>query len=190
MKKQKIKSVQEWLQYEKILKNGIIKLKDNYYIKLIEIIPINFNLKSEIEKEAILNSYKIFLKTCDFDFQILIQSNKQNLEKHILNINNQKNKEKENIKKISKNYINYINQLNLNKKSSNKNYYIILKNQIKINNEKIENPEENIIEELNEKYFKIKECLARCGNIVKDINEKENIKKIILSFLNRRIAII
>lgn len=63
MKEQKIISVQEWLPIEKILEKGIIKLKDNSYIKIIKIIPINYNLKSELEKEAILNSYKIFLKT-------------------------------------------------------------------------------------------------------------------------------
>lgn len=181
MKKEQIKSVQEWLPFENILENGIIKLKNSSYIKIIEIIPINFNLKSELEKEAILNSYKIFFKTCNFDFQILIQSNKENLDKHISNINIQKNKEKENIKKISENYIRYIKQLNQNKKSSNKNFYIIIKNSIE--KEKIEKEEETIFEELNEKYFKIKECLARCGNIVLECN-KEETKNILFSFFN------
>ena len=87
MKKTNFYSVQEWLPFEAIFENGIIKLKNSFYIKIIEIIPINYNLKSELEKEAILNSYKIFLKTCNFDFQILIQSNKENLDKHISNIN-------------------------------------------------------------------------------------------------------
>lgn len=187
MKKEQIKSVQEWLPFENILENGIIKLKNSSYIKIIEIIPINFNLKSELEKEAILNSYKIFLKTCNFDLQILIQSNKENLDKHISNINLQKKNEKENIKKIADNYINYIKELNQNKKSSNKNFYIVIKNPIE--NEKIEK-EENIIEELNEKYFKIKECLARCGNVVKDINEKEKVKELLFSFINRRLYLL
>ena len=188
MKKEQTKSVQEWLPFENILENGIIKLKDSSYIKIIEIIPINFNLKSELEKEAILNSYKIFLKTCNFDLQILIQSNKENLDKHISNINLQKKNEKENIKKIADNYINYIKELNQNKKSSNKNFYIVIKNPIE--NEKIEKEEENIIEELNEKYFKIKECLARCGNVVKDINEKEKVKELLFSFINRRLYLL
>ena len=156
MKNKQIQSVQAWLPFESILENGIIKLKNSSYIKILEIIPINFNLKSELEKEAILNSYKIFLKTCNFNFQILIQSNKENLEKIISDINFQKNKEKENIKKISENYIIYIKELNKNKKSSNKNFYIIIKNNIK--DEKVE---ENVVEELNENYFKIKECLDR-----------------------------
>ena len=185
MKKEQFKSVQDWLPFESILENGIIKLKNNSYIKIIEIIPINFNLKSELEKEAILNSYKIFLKTCNFNLQILIQSNKENLEKHISNINIQKNNEKENIKKIANYYIEYIKQLNQNKKSSNKNFYIIIKQAIE--NEKLE---ENIFQELNERYFKIKECLARCGNVVKDINEKEKTKELLVSFLDRRMYLL
>ena len=40
MKKEQIKSVQEWLPFENILENGIIKLKNNSYIKIIEIILI------------------------------------------------------------------------------------------------------------------------------------------------------
>ena len=188
MKNNNVSSVQEWLPYEKVYNNGIIKLKNSYYIKIIEVYPINYNLKSELEKEAILNSYKIFLKTCDFDLQILIQSNKQNIENHISNINIQKNVEKNVIKNIANNYIKYIKELNQNKKSSNKNFYIIVKNKIK--NDKIEKLEENIFEELNENYFKIKECLSRCGNIVKDINEKEKIKELIFSFTNRRLFLL
>lgn len=55
-----IHSIQEWIPFEKILENGIIKLKNNYYIIILKIKPINYNLKSNLEKEAILNSYKIF----------------------------------------------------------------------------------------------------------------------------------
>ena len=181
MQKQ-INSIQEWLPFEKILENGIIKLKDLSYIKILKVIPINFNLKSELEKEAILNSYKIFLKTCNFNIQILIQSNKEDLSKNISKIKAEQKTENKKIKKISENYIEYIKELNRNKKSSNKNFYIIIKNPKEI--QKLENI---IIEELNDKYFKIKECLSRCGNIVKDINKKEEIKEILYSFINRRL---
>jgi len=183
MGKEQIYSVQDWLPFQKILDNGIIKLENSLYVKIIKIIPINFNLKTELEKEAILNSYKIFLKTCNFDIQILIQSNKEDLSKHISKINFQKNIEKENIKKISENYIQYIKKLNQNKKSSNKNFYIIIKNK---NNKENEKTEEMIIEELNDNYYKIKECLARCGNVVKDFSNKEDIKNILYSFINTR----
>lgn len=81
MKQETIKSIQEWLPITQILENGIIKLKEDNYIKIIKIIPVGYNLKSDLEKEAILNSYKTFLKTCNFDMQLIIQSNKEDLSR-------------------------------------------------------------------------------------------------------------
>jgi len=176
-------SVQEWLPFDFIFNNGIIKLKNNSYLKIIKINPINFNLKSELEKEAILNSYKIFLKTCQFDIQILIQSKKENLSKNISKIQKNNLNEKNNkILNYKNNYINFINEINIDKKSSSKNFFIIIKHDNKNN---IEN--ENVIfNDLNDKYFKIKECLSRCGNIIYDFQKKEEIISIIKSFINKK----
>ena len=40
--------------------------------------------------------------------------------------------------------------------------------------------------DLKEKYFKIKECLSRCGNDVIEINKKDDIINVFYSFLNTR----
>ena len=79
-------SVQQWIPFEKVLENGIIKMKNKEYVKILKVEPINFNLKTILEKESILNSYKIFLKTCNFDIQILIQSSRADLSKHFSNL--------------------------------------------------------------------------------------------------------
>ena len=180
-------STQEFLPLEKIFENGIIKLKNNSYVKIIKIIPINFNLKSNLEKEAILNSFKIFLKTCNFDIQILIQSNKEDLSKHISKIKNKTENEQENIKLLSNEYINFIQKINKDKKSSSKNFYIIVKEFPENKKKKVdENAEKIIFDKLNDKYFNIKECLSRCGNKVEDISNKEMCIKIIYSFFNSR----
>ena len=173
----KIKSIQKWIPVEQILDKGIIKIKKNKYVKILKVIPINFNLKTQLEKESILNSYKIFLKTCNFDMQILIQSKKEDLTAHIENI--QKISQKENnkiIKEYSKEYLKFIKEKNNKNKSASKNIYLIIKNNT-------DNLEENIIQELNEKYFKIKDCLIRCGNVVFECNKTE-IKNILFSFFN------
>ena len=183
MKKIKKISVQKWIPIDEILNNGIIKINKNKYIKILKIIPINYNLKSDLEKKTILNSYKIFLKTCNFNIQILIQSNKEDLSQHILKIQkNTRKKENDYLKDLSVNYINFIENLNYSKKSSSKDFYIIIfneKNSENISTEIIEN-------ELREKYFKIKECLSRCGNDVTELNKKNEIIKILNSFLNTR----
>ena len=175
------------MPFDKVLENGIIKLKDNSYVKIIKIIPINFNLKSNLEKEAILNSYKIFLKTCNFDIQILIQSNKEDLSKHISKIKNQIKEENKNLKLLSNKYINFIQKINKNKKSSSKNFYILIKEFPENKKQKInENSEKIIFDKLNDKYFSIKECLSRCGNTVMDISDKNISEKILYSFFNSR----
>ena len=78
-------------------------------------------------------------------------------------------------------YIKYISELNITKKSSTKEYYIIIS----------KNKENNIIDdiiknELKENFFKIKECLSRCGNQVNEISSKDEIIKILYSFFNTR----
>ena len=182
--KKKLNTVQKWLPFEKVLENGIIKLKNNSYVKILKISPINFNLKSNLEKESILNSYKIFLKTCNFDIQILIQSNKEDLSKHISKI------EKNNLNKkeyLSKKYINFIQEINQKRKSSSKNFYIVIKENPENKKQKINEEIEKIYcEKLNEKYFKVKESLSRCGNIVMQYETKKEVEKIINSFLNSR----
>lgn len=183
-------SVQEWLPIEKIFDNGIIKLKNEQFIKILKIIPINYNLKSEFEKEAILNSYKIFLKTCNFDLQILIQSKKEDLSKHVSCVKESTKKENKNIKNITEKYIDYINQLNINKKSSVKNFYIIIKKEKNKKEKNILNLKNNyniIFDELNDEYLKIKDSLSRCGNLVTEINNKNLCKKILFSFFYPKI---
>ena len=183
----KVNSVQEWLPVDEILENGIIKLKNKSYVKLIKIIPINFELKSNLEKEAILNSYKIFLKTCNFDIQILIQSNKEDLSNHISKVKEKTKNEKENIKKISEKYIDFIKKTNKEKKSSSKNFYILIKEIPENKKQKTDdNIQKIIFDKLNDKYFNIKECLSRCGNVVINISDKKNTEKILYSFFNSR----
>ena len=156
-------------------------MKNKKYVKIIKVAPINFNLKSNLEKEAILNSYKIFLKTCNFDIQIIIQSSKENLDKNMENIReNLKRENKKYLEEIAKSYFEFMQKYNSIKNSSTKNFYIIISNEN-------EDSEENIFQTLNEKYFKIKECLFRCGNQVQDFNSKKDVKEILNIFLNSRL---
>ncbi len=178
MKLDKIKSVQNWLPFDKILDNGIIKLKNSSYVKILKVDPINYNLKSELEKEAILNSYKSFIKSCNFNLQILIQSKKEDLSKHIdlLHKNSL-------YPEIKEKYIEYINSLNQNQKSSNKNFFIIISQTA----DDLTTLESVTIQNLQENYFKVKELLARCGNIVSEYTNEDQVRDVLFSFFNSKI---
>lgn len=164
---------------ENIDKNGIIKIKNkDIFVKILKVKPINFNLKTALEKEAILNSYKVFLKTCNFNLQILIHTNKEDISKIVDNIKQRKN---EQISIIAQNYIKFINKINSEKQTSTKNYYIVIDEHFGSENKNVE----NILYMLNEKYLKIKECLTRCGNQVKEC-KKEEVINILHFFLNTK----
>lgn len=177
-------STQKWLPFDDIYDNGLIFYK-NSFLKILKIHPINYDLKSNLEKEAILNSYKNFLKTCDFDIQILIQSKKEDISKTISQIKNV-NENNEKIRKIKDDYIKYITQLNSEKNSSSKNFYLIIRKKVDILNktsEDLTNEENKAYEYLNECYFKIKDTLSRCGNSIDDLNSKKEIIPVFNSFI-------
>lgn len=168
------------MPFDEIFENGIIKLKNNEYIKIIKIEPINYSLKSNFEKEAILNSFKNFLRICQFDMQIIIKSKKEDLFQHINSI--KKNQEKENIKinKIINEYIKNIEKLNSENKSDSKQFYIVIKQTVEKNTENI------YIEQINDNINKIRDNLSRCGNKVTSINSKDEIEKILYNYLYLR----
>ena len=167
------------MHYDKIFYNGIIFYKNNY-LKILKVIPICYDLKSNFEKESILNSYKVFFETCNFDSQILIQSKKENLSKHFSKLKEEENnKNSKDFYSIYQNYYSYISNLNQDNKFSAKNFFIIIKYKTDSSNN-----EREAFVNLNEMYFKIKESLSRCGNSILEVDTKEEIEEILMSFYN------
>ena len=113
-------------------------------MKIYEVEPINFDLKSRLEKLAILEAYKNFLNNSNFNIQILIKTQKENLEKIYSKLNesqffNYSNNSKinENILNLKNSYINHLQYLNDNFNITNKKYYLIISIDIIDNNIKL-----------------------------------------------------
>lgn len=161
------------------IKNRILILKNNCYARLLKIHPINFSLKSEYEKEQIIDSYKQFLNLCDFDFQIIIKTKKENVNSHvnyILRKNVTSNK-------LLQEYCNYIENLINSKEIFLKMFYLIYS----INGKNFESLIK-VEDELNKKYNKIEKYLKNCGNDVDDLSgyTDEEFCNLISTFINER----
>ncbi len=61
------------------------------YISLIKVEPINFELKSNLEKQSIIMNFENFINLLNSNIQILIFKQKQDLNSHISNIIKNKN---------------------------------------------------------------------------------------------------
>ena len=58
MKIEQINLFKDWLKIKEIKDNGLIINDKKEFITILKIDPINYNLKSELEKEIILENYK------------------------------------------------------------------------------------------------------------------------------------
>lgn len=75
-------STQKWLPIETII-NGIVVLKDGRYIKVVEVLPVNFYLKSEVEQENIIYYYASYLKIAPDNMQIRVSTESANIASYL-----------------------------------------------------------------------------------------------------------
>ena len=82
MSKQKNEYVQDFIPVKNI-RHGIIETNDGRYIKILEIEPINFMLRSEEEQLGIISSFANWLKISPMRLQFKSVTRKADSEKHI-----------------------------------------------------------------------------------------------------------
>lgn len=134
-------STKDWIPIESVQGKGVL-LKNGTVVKILEVEPINFELKSDFEKTAVLNGYKRFLKTCNFDMQIVVQTQVTDISKHLTKMKKFA-QEDEKLSEMVEDYINFANEVVTSKKNVSRKFYIVIKG----NNNMAEN------------ISKIKECL-------------------------------
>lgn len=76
-----INPVAEYLPVEKI-ENGIIYTRDHRYLKIVEVVPINFLLRSAREQRNIIYSFISFLKISTVKMQIKVIAKRADLNRH------------------------------------------------------------------------------------------------------------
>lgn len=81
-KKKKIEFVQDFIPVKEI-RNGIIETTDGRYIKILEIEPINFLLRSSEEQFNIISSFASWLKISPMRLQFKSVTRKADSDKHI-----------------------------------------------------------------------------------------------------------
>lgn len=167
-KKEMNSTIQNLIPIERIT-DGNIMLNDGRRITILKVEPTNFKLKTLLEQKAILEGYKLFLKRCDFNMQILMQTQKRELEEYIKNIKEISHKKYE-LKEMLEDYINFLNEISWNKEIFFRSFYILV--------ETTNLDERDII-------FKISESLNACDNEVKVCSFSE-IVKVFRNYLSKK----
>ena len=175
--------IESYLPIDKIEK-GVIFTKDGRYLKILEIEPINFLLRSAREQRNIIFSFVRYLKISPVKIQFKVLTKKADLNKHLKQVNEEMHQETDERCKMQQiDYIRFIKQIGL-KEAVSRRFFLIFEYEPFMPNRR---------GDLNEMYSTLKTAersamnyLLQCGNnIVEHQNDDEFMVDVLYSLLNR-----
>ena len=170
------------------IKNGIIYTTDHRYVKLIEILPINFLLRSPSEQRNIIMSFMSYLKIAPVRIQFKVVSKKADISEYIEKI--QKEAEREcdtRVKMLQEDYAKLIEKLG-RKEAITRRFFMVFEYQSYNNNK---NPREHdILLYMKSVVQTAKKYLSQCGNVVLEHeNDTRFLVDVLYQILNRRTSV-
>ena len=156
-------SVSEYLPIEKI-ENGIIYTKDKRYIKVIEVLPINFLLRSAREQRSIIYSFVSYLKISPVKMQFKIITKKADTKKHRDIVLKEMEKETdESCRRLQRDYLKLINRIG-SKEATTRRFFIAF--EYENSGRKVKNEESEAVAALQTAARTAVNYLKQCGNKV------------------------
>ena len=120
------RATQEYVPIKEV-KDGIIVLKDGSLRALVLTSSLNFSLKSDDERQAVLFQFQDFLNSLDFQIQIFIQSRKLDIRPYIALLEQQEKKQGNDLMKIqTREYIEFIKNFTENTNIMTKHFFIVI----------------------------------------------------------------
>lgn len=108
-------------------RDSILILPNDQYRAVLEVSSLNFELKSEDEQDAIIDTYESFLNSVGSSLQILIRTREIDMDKYLADLSEQLDGETEPIyRQQLKNYDEFIRSLIQSNKILTRHFYIVV----------------------------------------------------------------
>ena len=119
-------ATQEFIPIKEV-RDGIVILKDGGMRSILLCSSLNFALKSEDERRAILFQFQDFLNSLDFSIEIVVQSRKLDIRPYIALLEERGRAQTNNLMKIQvREYIEFIKSFTENTNIMTKNFFIVV----------------------------------------------------------------
>lgn len=127
LKKSKTKtSARQQIAIEGV-RDGVLILLGNQYRAILEVSSLNFELRSEEEQDAIIDTYESFLNSVGSSLQILVRTREIDMDKYLADLTERLDYEAEEIYRSQlKNYDEFIRSLITTNKILTRHFYIIV----------------------------------------------------------------
>jgi hypothetical protein len=111
----------------KSVKDGVLTLPGHEYRVVLQASSINFELKSEAEQDALIDTYQSFLNSLDSSLQIIIRVREMDMDKYLEDFNVRLKNETEDIYRDQiANYSEFVGRLITSNKILARQFYIVL----------------------------------------------------------------
>jgi len=119
-------ATQEFVPIKEV-RDGVIILKDGGMRAILLASSLNFSLKSEDERNAILLQFQDFLNSLDFSIEIVLQSRKLDIRPYIALLDERLKAQTNNLMKIQvREYIEFIKNFTENTNIMTKSFFIVV----------------------------------------------------------------
>lgn len=189
------KATQEFVPIQEV-RDGIVILKDGTMRGVVIASSLNFSLKSDDERQAIINQFQDFLNSLDFSVQISVQSRRLDIRPYIALLEERYKIQTNDLLKIqTREYIDFIKKFTESTNIMTKNFFIVVPYDpalININKglgfspfkkqsaSEIEQNKRTTFEEnrtqLEQRVSTVEQGLSRCGIRVVRLGEEEVIE--------------
>src|SRR5699024_10980283 len=170
------------------IKNGIIYTNDGRYVKILEILPINFLLRSPSEQRNIVFSFLSYLKIAPVRMQFKIVSKKADIAEYLEKIQEEiEHEEDEQCRILQEDYARLIRSIGT-KEAITRRFFLIFEYHSYDGNR---NPKEkDVYLNIRSAVQTAKKYLAMCGNVVLEHeNESRFCVDVLYQILNRRTSV-
>ena len=176
--------VADYLPIEKV-ENGIIYTKDHRFVKVVEVVPINFMLRSAREQRNIIYSFVSYLKISPVKLQIKVLTRRADINRHLDTVRREMaHEENEQCRLMQEDYLNLVQQVG-SREAVTRRFFLIFEYEPWANTRRSEQ-EDEAIQSLQSAVHTASNYLRQCGNeVIAPENEDEFTVDVLYNLLCR-----
>ena len=177
--------VQDFLPVREI-RNGIIETTDDRYVKIIEILPINFLLRSSEEQYNIISSFATWLKISPMKLQFKSVSRKADSDKHVAMVREELSREEnQQCRQLGEEYLRLIKDVG-NREALSRRFFLIFQYEPPAGKRSSGESYADIYGMIQTAVQNAKTYFMQCGNaIVQPEDEDAFTAEVLYMFFNR-----
>lgn len=180
-----ISQTAQYMPIDKI-ENGIIYTKDRRYIKIIEVIPVNFTLRNASEQHNIIYSFISYLKISPIKLQFKVLTKHADINRHLEKVTYEiENETDERCRLLQEDYADLLRQIG-SKEAVTRRFFIIFEYE-SWKGSRRGNDETDALSALNNAARTAVNYLKQCGNdVITSENDNEFTIDVLYNLLNRK----